>query len=236
MYAFAWELEAWRESRRQLVEAEAPEPASSPSANRRVRWWLPAGALTLVAVAAAAWFLFGRASAPADQHDPEAVRLVTLASFGGNAGRTQVETGIRYLQDAIRIDPRYASAWANLATAHLVRIWFGEVKPDEALPQVYKEIEEAMRLDPSLGESWRVRAAASHFFEWEHARAESEFRRAIELGPDDPAAFSWYADYLLDLRRFDDARVCLPARPRGRSAVARTAGVRRQLTLLCRQP
>jgi Flp pilus assembly protein TadD len=52
-----------------------------------------------------------------------------------------------------------------------------------------------------------VRTAASHFFEWDHAKAETEFRRAMELAPHEAVVFSWYADYLLDLRRFDEARV-----------------------------
>ena len=132
---------------------------------------------------------------------------MTLAGFSGNAGRTQIETGIRYYQDAIRIDPRHAPAWTGLANGHLVRIWFGEVRPADALMQVQKEIAEAMRLDPTSGGPWRVRAAVSHFFEWDHARAETEFRKAIELAPDEAVGFSWYADYLLDLRRFDEARV-----------------------------
>src|SRR6185503_20389234 len=33
------------------------------------------------------------------------------------------------------------------------------------------------------------------------------FRRAIELNPKDRAAQSWYGDFLVDMRRFDEARV-----------------------------
>ena len=164
-------------------------------------------AVAIIALAAGVWWLNRSAPPSAGSPHPEAVRLVTLAGFAGNAGRTQIETGIRYYQDAIRIDPRYAPAWTGLANAHLVRIWFGEVRSADALMQVQKETAEAMRLDPTSGGPWRVRAAASHFGEWDHARAETEFRKAMELAPNEAVGFSWYADYLLDLRRFDEARV-----------------------------
>jgi Tfp pilus assembly protein PilF len=207
VYALTFELEAWRESRRQLVETDTPEAAPIQSFSGWRRWWPVAGVVTLVAVATGLWLVSRPAAGPVAAPDPEAVRLVTLAGFAGNAGRTQIETGLRYYQDAIRVDPRYAPAWTGLATAHLVRIWFGEVRPADALMQVQKETAEAMRLDPSSAGPWRVRAAASHFFEWDHAKAETEFRRAMELAPDEAVVFSWYADYLLDLRRFDEARV-----------------------------
>ncbi len=207
VYALTIELEAWRESRRQLVETETPEAAPAPALGRRFSWTPVAGVVAMVALAAGVWFLNRDASPLAATPDPEAARLVTLAGFAGNAGRTQIETGIRYYQDAIRIDPRYAPAWNGLATAHLVRIWFGEVRPADALTQVQKETAEAMRLDPASAGPWRVRAAASHFFEWDHAKAETEFRKAMELAPNEAVVFSWYADYLLDLRRFDEARI-----------------------------
>ena len=205
VYAFTGELEAWRESRRQLVETEAPDTTLPPSGP--TRWPLVAGVVTVVVLAAGVWLLTRPEAAAGAAPDPEAVRLVTLAGFSGNAGRTQIETGMRYYQDAIRIDPRYAPAWSGLATAHLVRIWFGEVRPADALMQVQKETAEAMRLDPASGSPWRIRAAASHFFEWDHAKAETEFRKAMELAPHEAVVLSWYADYLLDLRRFDEARV-----------------------------
>jgi tetratricopeptide (TPR) repeat protein len=129
-----------------------------------------------------------------------------LANFASNAGRTQIETGIRYYQDAIRLDPGYALAWSGLAAGHLVQIWFSEVPVPERAALARKEAAEALRLDPKLGNPWRTLAAASHFLDWQHDRAETEFRTAMELSPNDPAAYSWYGDFLVDLRRFDEAR------------------------------
>jgi tetratricopeptide (TPR) repeat protein len=207
VYGFTWELDAWRESRRQLVEAEAPETERTRADPARIggQWRAAAILITLVGIAAGLWFFTRPVPAPPPRN-PEAVRLVQLANFALNAGRTQIETGIRYYQDAIRLDPEYALAWSGLASAHLVRVWFAEVPVQEGEALARKEATEAMRLDPTLGNPWRVFAAASHFLDWEHTRADAEFRKARELNPNDPAAYSWYADYLVDLRRFDEAR------------------------------
>jgi tetratricopeptide (TPR) repeat protein len=221
VYGYVSELDAWRESRRLLLEAEPPDAAPvsethavasgttriSWIARDRWRWALRAGLGVVAGLGGAVW-LFARApTPPARTPDPEAVRLVRLAAFAGNAGRVQVETGIRYYQDAVRRDPAYAEAWTGLATGHFVRLWFGEVRPVDAVQQVQQEAQEAIRLDPSKGEPWRVLAAASHFVDWDHVKAEAQFRHAMDLSPADPAAPSWFADFLLDMRRFDEARL-----------------------------
>jgi tetratricopeptide (TPR) repeat protein len=221
VYGYVSELDAWRESRRLLLAAEPPDAAAGAEPHAaasdapptswvtldRWRWAVSTGIVVTAGLVGAVW-LFARTPAPrARTPDPEAVRLVRLAAFSGNAGRVQVETGIRYYQDAVRHDPAYAAAWTGLATGHFVRLWFGEVRPLDAVQQVQKEAQEAIRLDPSKGGPWRVLAAASHFVDWDHVKAEALFRRAMALSPEDPAAPSWFADFLLDMRRFDEARL-----------------------------
>jgi tetratricopeptide (TPR) repeat protein len=209
VYGYTWELDAWRDSRRQLVDAEPIEPPPAddgvpPSA----RAWRPiAFAVAIVAIVAGVLWVSARwPSTTTYVPNPEAVRLVQLANFAGNAGRTQLDTGIRYLQDAIRLDPMYAQAWAFLAVAHLVRIWLGEAPATEAIPQARKEAEQAIRLNPAIGMPWRVLAWQSHIVDWDHGRAEAEFRRSIELSPQEAGGYSWFADFLMDMRRFDEAR------------------------------
>jgi tetratricopeptide (TPR) repeat protein len=204
VYAFTWELDKWRESRRQLLDAE---PADTGATVPRKRWWWAAGVALLLVVVSIGFGWFSRPARSSDyKPNPEAVRLTQLANFGLNAGRTQLETGIRYYQDAIRIDPKYAPAWIGLAAGHLVRIWFGEVKADQAAVQVRMEAEQAMRLNPKLGQAWNVAAALSHFVEWDHAQAETQFRKAIAMSPNNAVGYSWFGDFLSDMRRFDEAR------------------------------
>jgi tetratricopeptide (TPR) repeat protein len=84
--------------------------------------------------------------------------------------------------------------------------WFGERPPSDTMNEARREAEEARRLDPSLSAGWRVLGFVSHYLDWNHKEAERKFRRAIELNPGDTSAQSWYGDFLVDMRRFDEAR------------------------------
>ena len=58
-------------------------------------------------------------------------------------------------------------------------------------------------------------------------RPKRNFRRAIELDPGDAGALSWYGDFLLDMRRFDEARVFYNTRAHdAEPALARAADLR----------
>ena len=208
VYGFTWELDAWRESRRQLIEAEPIDVPRPDLARLRVWRWIVGVVPAFVLIAASLWWVLRPVPNPvAQKPDPEAVRLVQLANFAGNAGRTQVETGLRYYHEAIRRDPNYAPAWVGLAVGHLVRLWFAEVKPEEAVPQARHEAEQALRLDPNLGFALAVFAAIDHFVEWNHERAEQQFRKALALSPSTPVNHSWLGDFLADMRRFEESRV-----------------------------
>ena len=111
VYAYTRELDAWRVSRRVVVEATADEPPS-----RRIRpvWWV-AGALVLIATVVIVGSRWRAADAELPQRgatnaelaqrgtaNDEAWRVFQRANFGANAGRVQIETGIRYYRQASR--------------------------------------------------------------------------------------------------------------------------------------
>ena len=212
VYGYPGELDAWRESRAQLVAAEPAvaesaigAPAVRP-ARRRVGGWIAAAAVVALVSSVAGFSLMNRRSPPAASGPhPDALRASQRARFSDNAGRVQIQTGIKYLQEAIRHDPSFAQAWSGLATAHVALSWFAEVPARETVGQARKEAQRALELDPTKGAPWRVMAFASHYVDWDHVTAEAQFRKAIELSPQDPAAFSWFAEFLIDLKRFDEA-------------------------------
>ena len=207
VYGYAWELDAWRESRRQLVDAEQAETASEDEPRQSRRPVAVAiGAVLVAAAAAGVWWFTQTPATAARTPNPEAVRLVKLANFAGNAGRTQVETAIRYYQEALRLDPSYAPAWGGMAVAHFVRAWLGEAPAIEAAAQARSEAEQAIRLNPRASPPWRLLGLMSHFVDWDHQRSEVEFRKAMTLNPEDSVALSWFADTLTNQRRFDEAR------------------------------
>ena len=129
------------------------------------------------------------------------------AHFGENAGRAQVQAGIKNYQEAIRLDSRFADAWAGLATAHIALTWFGDVPARETMAQAKMEAQKALSLNNRLGSAWRVLAFVSHYLDWDHVSAEKQFRKALELSPRDAGAASWFAEFMLDMRRYDEALI-----------------------------
>jgi len=204
VYAYTRELDAWRASRR-VVEETADE---KPSWRGGRVWWAAGALLLVVAVIVVGWRARDANAELAERgtSNNEAWRLFQLAKFADNAGRVQIETGIRHYRAAVELDPKFARAWGGLATAHMALTWFGEQPPSDTMHEARREAEEARRLDPSLSAGWRVLGFVSHYLDWNHKEAERNFRRAIELNPGDPSAQSWYGDFLVDMRRFDEAR------------------------------
>jgi len=225
VYAYESELDAWRTSRTILVDSQSDTAATVDAPPQR-RWL--AGAAMLVMVSIAVLIVASRRT-PATTHtpNPEAVRTAQRARFGDNAGRVQVQTGVRLYQEAVRIDPNFAIGWSGLATAHVASTWFADLPATETLRDAQRAAHRALKLDPSLGGPWRVLGFVSHTLDWDHAKAERELRQALSLNPRDAVAASWLAECLVDLRRFDEAlmfaKQSQEANPRWLGAVT-TAG------------
>lgn len=206
VYAYRWELDEWRESRAQFLEVEPIEAQSTakPGGRRRLLW-MAAAALLVGTSAVGYWLLRPSASHAAYTPNPEAYRAYARARFGDNAGRAQVQAGIKNYQEAIRLDPGFARAWNGLATAHIASTWFGDAPARDTMEQAKMEAQKALALDVRAGGPWRVLAFTSHYLDWEQATAEKQFRKALELTPADSVAASWFSEFLLDMHRYDEA-------------------------------
>jgi len=204
VYAYTRELDAWRDSRRGVVEV-----SETPSRRIRPVWWVAIAVAIVVAAVVVGMRVRAANTEVAERGttNEEAWRAFQQGRFGDNAGRVQIETGIRYYRQAVELDPKFARAWGALATAHMAMTWFGERPLSETMAEARREAEQARQLDSSLSSPWRVLGFVSHFLDWDHQAAERNFRRAIELNPKDTSALSWYGDFLVDMRRFDEARI-----------------------------
>ena len=207
VYAYRWELDEWRESRRLLMEVEPADNKPAAAVFSRRLWWVMGLAL-LAAAAGGYWMLRRTPSANAEYTpSPEAYRAFTRAHFGENAGRTQVQAGIKNYQEAIRLDPRFAAAWTGLASAHIALTWFGDIPARETMAQAKLEAQKALSLDSRLGSAWRVLAFVAHYLDWDQLSAEKQYRKALDLNPREAVVNSWFAEFLLDMRRYDEALI-----------------------------
>ena len=139
--------------------------------------------------------------------NPEAYRLY-LEGRQLWYGRTPagIKKSIDLFQQAIGGDPNFALAYSGLADTYNIAPSYGigitskqgEMLADEAARK-------ALELDDSLPEAHAARAfALSNLRRW--SEAEPEFRRAIELNPNNAAARYFFAfGYLAPQNRMDEA-------------------------------
>jgi TolB-like protein/DNA-binding winged helix-turn-helix (wHTH) protein/Tfp pilus assembly protein PilF len=96
---------------------------------------------------------------------------------------------IEFYEQAIKLQPDYASAYAGLARANH---WMG---PD-FYPKAKETATKALQLDDTLAEAHGALAYTIFNGDWDWSGAEREFKRAIELNPSYAEAHHGYALYL----------------------------------------
>jgi tetratricopeptide (TPR) repeat protein len=121
---------------------------------------------------------------------------------------------------AIVIDPSYAEAYAGLADTYNLMREYTSMPESEAYPRAIEAATKAVALDDSLAEAHRALAFALFYWKWEIPEAYRQYRRAIQLDPNNADAHHWYATSLLSLGHtkealieIERARVLSPASP-----------------------
>ncbi len=104
-----------------------------------------------------------------------------------------VETAMQYFELALAKDPNYALAYVGIAMVWGFRAQYGLVPPLEAWPKAKAAAAKAMALDSTLGEVHRISGDILTWGDWDWARAEVDYKRAIELNPNSADAHLWYS-------------------------------------------
>jgi TolB-like protein/DNA-binding SARP family transcriptional activator/Tfp pilus assembly protein PilF len=122
--------------------------------------------------------------------------------------RSAADVGLArgFFEEATRLDPEYARAWAGLALAYAVMpLSFTPILPqDEAWARANAAADRALALDPNRAEAHAARALSYHY-QWRLDDAEREYRRALAVNPDYPTAHQWYGEHLAKTGRGEGA-------------------------------
>jgi serine/threonine protein kinase len=108
-------------------------------------------------------------------------------------------------QQAVARDPAFALGHAGIAEAYILLAEYGEISNAEASLLAWPEVSSALAIDDRLSDAHASRAILLADFDWNWAAADPEYRRAIELNANNVTARHWYALYLAELSRFDEA-------------------------------
>jgi TolB-like protein/Tfp pilus assembly protein PilF len=130
-------------------------------------------------------------------NDAEAYQLYLKGRYYFNKLTVDgVQKGVEHFQQAVDRDANYALAYAGLGDCHNYLAHRDEAK---------KAVMKALALDEKLGEAHASLGFFRFLYDWDFAGAEVEFRQAIALSPNYAEAHHWYAIYLANVGRHDEA-------------------------------
>jgi TolB-like protein/Tfp pilus assembly protein PilF len=140
------------------------------------------------------------------RRDPKAVLayLKGLELLNERTGE-DIYSAVGSFEEAVRTEPTYAQAFAALGTAYVLLPTYGEFLPDEYYAKAAASAERALRLDPTLADAHAILGVVAHEHEWDHGRAEQEYRKAVQLNPSSVLAHQGYAELLTHMGRTEEA-------------------------------
>jgi tetratricopeptide (TPR) repeat protein/predicted Ser/Thr protein kinase len=135
----------------------------------------------------------------------EAYRLYLQGMYlTGKRSIPDAQKAAEVLEQAVRLDPNYAQAWAGLAQTHRYISTFAGSKAQDEQQKSIEALNTALALDENLADAHWALCEHKMSYEWDFDGAERECKRAIELDPNFSQAHSAYSRYLSVRGRFDE--------------------------------
>ncbi len=228
VYAFEQELREWLKSpvsvepspakAQPQVTAQTGQtatPAKARSSRKMANFMIVAAGMIMASTLVAFRIIHSRSASiagPATSASasttavPEALDLYLKGKYEWSKRSPEsLSQAADYFNQAIALDPNYAQAYAGLADTYNLLREYTTMPPSQAYPLALAAARKAVQLDDSLSEAHRALAFASFYWNWDFPGGEREFKRAIELTPNDPVAHHWYATALSVLGRFPES-------------------------------
>src|SRR6267143_3211288 len=139
--------------------------------------------------------------------NPEVYDLYLKGRYSLDQGTADdLKLAFVYFRRGIEKNPQYAPLYAGLADAHARLPFYTGTRPSEAFPEAKEAAAKALQLEPTLAEAHASMAYVMNYYDWDRSGAEQEFKRALELNPNDAATYHAYGRFLASMGRVDEAR------------------------------
>jgi TolB-like protein len=115
------------------------------------------------------------------------------------------EKALSHFREAIRIDPKYATAYAAIANEKIVQSLFSTASQKEIVNEARTAIEAAKALDPDIAEIYTSEGALKFYFDWDWQGAVDSYKKALELDPGNATIYIRYSSTLADVGRYKEA-------------------------------
>lgn len=125
--------------------------------------------------------------------------------FVSQRSKRGFEQAIESFSNAVAIDPKYAAAYAQLASAYNLMGQYSWMDAKSARSQAWAAAEQALSLNPSQAQAHEAKGFSLWYYDWDAKDAEGEFRKSIALDPRTVDAHHHYAQLLMTAGRFPEA-------------------------------
>ena len=148
--------------------AFSAEALEEPEQADQARYWISRERLSAAPVSAAA-------------HEAYVAARVQMTHFSDD-----LRPAIESLEQAVRLDPSFAAAWAALAAVHANRAFLGSEEPRHGYELARIAADRALQLQPDSAEALVALGTVRCMADWDWSGAASLLERAIAV---DPAAW-----------------------------------------------
>jgi len=138
--------------------------------------------------------------------------LRALEYWHVNRGK-DLERAIVFLDEAVDLEPEFAQALALRVQCRMVLTYRGRLAAADVVEESRLEAERAVSLAPDSSAAHAARGIVAHVAEWDWAKAERSYRRAIELEASHARVTGWLGG-VLSIQGRDDEAIALLERAR----------------------
>ncbi|MFN0111142.1 MAG: protein kinase domain-containing protein [Blastocatellia bacterium] len=138
-------------------------------------------------------------------NNPEAYQLYLKGQFFWNKSTEEsYYESIKRYEEAIKIDPTFALAYAGLAYCYIT-LSSNYMPASEAIPKAKFYAAQALKLDEELAEAHYAIAVLSRAYDWNWAKAEQEINRTLELNPNHSGIYVVRSHLMKTLGRMNES-------------------------------
>ncbi len=142
--------------------------------------------------------------------NPEAYSLYMTAQYYIRKGWFSYRQGIDFFEKALEKDPNYAEAFAGIAHAYYTMCRVGVIGPYEGPPEAYPKAKaaalKALEIDSRNSLALGTLSSIKLTYDWDFQGTEDFIKKAIQDNPGSYSLHGCYADLLIALRRFKEAK------------------------------
>ncbi len=140
------------------------------------------------------------------------------------------DNAIKHFDHAIDLDPNYAEPYVGLSNTYALLSIYNFAAPGDSMPKSRQLAEKAMSINPSMGSAYTAIAWVQHMYDYEWENAKSNFKKGIELNPNNATGYHWYAISLLQSGQIESV---YPTIKKARELDPQSMIIKNDFALLC---